>query len=73
MPNIPVVSAKEFLRMLLRYGCILISIQGSHFKVENPANKLRATVPVHANKDISKGFAKAILDQLDINVDDFFS
>jgi predicted RNA binding protein YcfA (HicA-like mRNA interferase family) len=34
MPKLPVISAKEFLRLLLKYGCIHISTEGSHFKKE---------------------------------------
>jgi len=71
MNKLPVISAKNFRGLLIKYGCILISSEGSHFKVEYPKSGRRATIPVHGNKDISRGFMKAILIQLGMDVDNF--
>jgi len=73
MSKLPVISAKEFTGLLIKYGCIHISSEGSHFKVEYTNTGRRATIPVHGNKDIQRGFMKAILIQLGIDVDDFTS
>jgi predicted RNA binding protein YcfA (HicA-like mRNA interferase family) len=73
MPKLPIISAKDFLRCVLRYGCILINIEGSHFKVENPKTGARATIPVHAGRDMDRGFMKKILTQLGIDEDDFIA
>jgi len=69
----PVISGKEFLRLLLKYGCILTNIKGSHFKVENPINNMWTIIPVHGNKDMNRGFLLNILkNQLGIDAKDFF-
>ena len=73
MPKVPVVPAKDFLNYLLKYGCILISAEGSHFKVENPKNGERSVVPIHGKRDLDRGFFRAILKQLDIDIEDFVS
>lgn len=71
MPNMPVVTAKALLEYLLKYGCTLTSVKGSHFKVENTKNGRRAPIPVHGKRDISSSFSKSILNQLGIDIDDF--
>ena len=72
MPKPPIISAKEVLRLLLKYGCELVSVKGSHFKIHNPTTNRTSVIPVHGNRDISKPFLNAILSQLDIDSDDFF-
>ena len=71
MSKPPVISAKDFYRWLIKYGCNPISSEGSHFKVDYPKTGKRTTIPIHGNKDIPVGFMKAILNQLGIDVDDF--
>jgi predicted RNA binding protein YcfA (HicA-like mRNA interferase family) len=70
MNKLPVLSAKDFYDLLLRYGCIPIGSNGSHFKLENPSSGSRATIPIHATKDISRGFMKSIIAQLGIDIED---
>ena len=38
MPKLPVIPAKEMLRLVLKYGCVLVSVKGSHFQIINPKN-----------------------------------
>jgi len=72
MNKLPTVSGKELLKLLLKYGCVLASVKGSHFKVENPLNGMRTIIPIHGNKDINKVLVLNILkNQLGIDVDDF--
>jgi len=71
MSKPPVISAKAFIGLLIKYGCVLISSEGSHFKVEYTKTGRRTTIPIHGNKDIQRGFMKAILIQLGIDVNDF--
>ena len=72
MNRLPAISGKEFVNQLVKYGCVLISVNGSHFKVENPANNKRSIIPVHGSKVMNRGFMLDILrNQLGIDVDDF--
>ena len=71
MPELPVIPAKDLLGYLLKYGCELVSVRGSHHKVENPVSGKRAPIPVHGNKDIDKPFLKSILNELEIDVTEF--
>ena len=64
---------QDITDFLLKYGCRLVSVKGSHFKITNPRNNKVAPIPVHSKKDMSRGFMKAILSQLDIDVQDFLN
>ena len=71
MNKLPVITEKELYDLLIQYGCKHVSVKGSHYKVTNPANGRVAPIPVHAGKDIRRGFMKGILAQLGIDIDDF--
>jgi len=71
MNKIPVITEREFYELLIKYGCKPISIKGSHFKVVNPTNGNVSPIPIHAKKDINRGFMKSILNQLGIDIDNF--
>jgi len=71
MPKLPVIPAKEMLRLVLKYGCELKSVKGSHFTVRNPQNNKSSTIPVHGKRDLDKSFFADILTQLDIDLEDF--
>ena len=71
MPKLPVIPAKEVLRLLLKYGCDLKNVRGSHHNVINPKNNKSSTVPIHGNRDLDKTFFAVILNQIGIDTDDF--
>jgi len=71
MPKLPVIPAKELLRLVLKYGCVLHNVRGSHHNIYNPDTNKKSTIPIHGNRDLDKGFFADILDQLGIDVDDF--
>ena len=71
MNKIPILSAKDFYRFLIAYGCVLVSSRGSHFKVRYPKKNKVAPIPVHAGRDIKRKFMKDILVELGIDIDDF--
>ena len=71
MSKVPVISAKDFFRWLIKYGCIHISTDGSNYKVEYPKTGKRTTIPIHGNRDIGIPFLKSILGQLGIDAESF--
>jgi len=70
MPKLPVVKASELLRTLLKAGFIKHHQVGSHIQLKHPDGR-RTTIPFHSNKEIRKGTLKAIINDLDINVEEF--
>ena len=71
MPSLPVIPAKDLIDYLLKFGCVQVSVKGSHHKIEYPASGKRTPIPVHGNRDVDKAFLKAILSQLGIDVSEF--
>ena len=71
MPEIPIISAKYFLKMLLKYGCSQVGIKGSHHKIRYNLNNKVTVVPIHSNKDLKKELLPKILKDLDIDIEDF--
>jgi predicted RNA binding protein YcfA (HicA-like mRNA interferase family) len=71
VPKIPVISVEAFLQAILKYGCILVHIKGSHHKVMNPVNGAVSIIPVHSGKDMAPGLFAKVLKDLNIDIADF--
>jgi predicted RNA binding protein YcfA (HicA-like mRNA interferase family) len=55
------MTGKEIVNKLLCQGWRLVSVRGSHHKMEDPTGKV-VVIPCH-NKDLPKGTLNAILKQ----------
>ena len=71
MPEIPIIKAKDMLKYLQKYGCVLVSVTGSHHKLYNPINNKPTILPIHSGKDLKKAMFVKILKDLDIDADEF--
>jgi len=72
MPQLPVISGKDFLKFLDKQGFKLIRIKGSHHRLKHPDGRI-TTVPVHKNQDLPKGLLRKIIrEDLDMELEDFF-
>lgn len=48
------MTAKQMLKLLQGKGFVVVSINGSHYKLRNPETGVTIILPVHA-KDLGKG------------------
>ena len=71
MPKIPIVKAKVFLGFLMKYGCDEINVRGSHHKIFNSKTGRTSVIAVHSGQDLDKGSFSGILNQLDIDIENF--
>jgi predicted RNA binding protein YcfA (HicA-like mRNA interferase family) len=55
-----------------RMGFAIHHQRGSHAQLKHPDGR-RITVPIHSGKDIRRGTLRAIINDLDIRVDEFIS
>ena len=69
MPKLPVVKAKKLIKALLKLGFIVHHQTGSHVQLKHPDGR-RTTIPSHASQDIRKGTLKAIINDVDISVEE---
>ena len=60
MPQLPVISGKEFLKFLQAIGFVVVRVNGSHHRLKHPDGRV-TTVPVHKNKDLPKGLLRKII------------
>jgi predicted RNA binding protein YcfA (HicA-like mRNA interferase family) len=58
--KLPVITGKEFIKLLERLGFSVIRINGSHHRMKHPDGRI-TTVPVHKNDPIPKGLLRKIL------------
>lgn len=70
MPKLPVVKAKVLYKTLLKIGFEKHHQSGSHIQLKH-ADGRRTTIPYHPSNEIRPGTLKAILDDLDITVEEF--
>lgn len=60
MPQLPVISGKNFIIFLEMLGFIVIRINGSHHRLKHPDGRI-TTVPIHKNEDLPKGLMRKII------------
>lgn len=70
MPKLPIIKAKDLIRVLNQLGFFEFHRVGSHVQFKHVDGR-RITVPVHAGKDIKKKILKGIINDIDISVVEF--
>jgi predicted RNA binding protein YcfA (HicA-like mRNA interferase family) len=73
MPQLPVISGKDFIKFLQTLGFIVVRVNGSHHRLKNTDGRV-TTVPVHKNEDLPKGLMRKIIrEDLDLELDEFLN
>lgn len=70
MPRLPILSGKKLLKTLRANKYRMVRQKGSHVFVESEDGSLSTVIPVHSNEDLGKGILKAILNDLELSVED---
>lgn len=68
--KLPLLSSKEVCKFLEREGFECVRQKGSHRFYRHKDGRT-TVVPMHANKDISRGLLLGILEEIDMNREDF--
>lgn len=66
----PVLPPNKIISTLNRFGFTKVSQKGSHIKMKNKENR-SCIIPMH--NEVAKGTLKSILEQADINLEDFLN
>lgn len=69
MSKLPVLSAKDVMKILVKFGFQVYRQSGSHIHLWNENKKLLVTVPNH--RELAKGTLISIMKQAKIDKDDF--
>jgi len=71
MPQLPVISGKDFIKLLISNGFSIVRINGSHHRLRHPDGRV-TTIPVHKNQDLPKGLIRKIIrEDLEFDLNEF--
>jgi predicted RNA binding protein YcfA (HicA-like mRNA interferase family) len=70
MPRLIPIKSQNLIKILKYLGFIQRDAEGSHVFFQHPDGRT-TVIPVHQNKDISKGLLKKILNDLKINTEEY--
>ena len=71
--KLPVISGKDFIKILESIGFVLIRINGSHHRLKHPDGRV-TTIPIHKNDPLPKGLLRKIIrDDLELTIEDLHS
>jgi len=69
--KLPLLSSKEVCKFLEKEGFVALRQKGSH-RFYKHGDGRTTTVPVHANKPISRGLLRGILKEIKMDREEFF-
>lgn len=70
MSKLPAIKASKLLRTLKKLGFYKHHQVGSHIQLKH-ADGRRTTIPYHPSQEIRRGTLKAIIDDLNMTVEEF--
>lgn len=70
MSKLPVITAKELEKILLKLGFEISRTKGSHKFYKHPDGRY-TTIPHHPGEDISRPLIRAILREIKLEVDEY--
>lgn len=60
MPQLPIISGKDFIKFSEALGFTISRVNGSHFRLKHMDGRV-TTIPVHKNDDLPKGLMRKII------------
>tara|TARA_Y100000310_G_scaffold300547_1_gene336303 strand:+ start:1178 stop:1399 length:222 start_codon:yes stop_codon:yes gene_type:complete len=69
--KLPLLSAKELIRILNKMGFAEIRQRGSHKCFRHPDGRT-TVVPVHSGRKIGRGLLRRIMNEIEVSREEFF-
>lgn len=70
MTRLPVLKARQLVKILKKLGFKLVRQKGSHAFFSHPDGRT-TVVPIHPSKDLGKGLLGSILDDIQVSPQEF--
>lgn len=70
MPKLPVITAKQLIPVLEKYGFVFDRQKGNHRIFKHEERGWMCVVPVHSGKDIPPATLRSILKQAHLDVEE---
>lgn len=71
MSKLPVVPARDVVRVAEKLGFVLDRQRGSHAVFLRASDRRRVVIPMHQGRDLKPGTLRGIIDDLGVSVDRF--
>jgi predicted RNA binding protein YcfA (HicA-like mRNA interferase family) len=71
MSGLPVISGRQAVAALERFGYIAVRQRGSHVRMRHPSEAARQPVTVPDHKELKTGMLRAIIRDAGLSVDQF--
>jgi len=72
LPPLPIIDAKTFIKFLQFLGFQAVCQKGSHIRFKHLDGRV-LTVPSHKGKNLKRGLLKAMLNSIDVSVDELIN
>ena len=70
MGNVPVLKARDVVKILERFGFVEVRQRGSHKQFRHDDGRA-TTIPIHSGRDISPILLRQILKDIGVTIEDF--
>jgi predicted RNA binding protein YcfA (HicA-like mRNA interferase family) len=70
MPKLPVLKSNQLVKILNKIGFFEFHCVGSHKQFKHKDGR-RTTIAVHSGKDVPTGTLRAIINEINISVEEF--
>ncbi len=70
-PKLPVVQAKDLVRVAQKLGFVFDRQTGSHAVYYREADRARVVIPMYARKDVPPKTLKDIIEDLNVTIEEF--
>ena len=71
MSKLPVVTARDVIRIVERMGFGFDRQKGSHAVYIRTSDRRRVVIPVHKGRDLKPGTLRGLLDDIGLSVEEF--
>jgi len=71
MPKLPILKARDIMKVAKKNGFVYEITQGSHFIFRRPTDGKLLSIPSHKGKDLGRGITKSLIKIMGLSDDEF--
>ena len=71
MPKLPILKARDLMKVVKKQGFVYEITQGSHFIFRRPTDGKHLSIPSHKGKDLGRGITRAIIKTMGLSEVEF--
>lgn len=71
MPKLPVLRARDLIKVAKKQGFVYEVTHGSHYIFRRPTDGENLSIPVHKGKTLGRGITKSLIKRMGLTDDQF--